>query len=308
MRYSKPALSFTQQADQLLNRGLVADRELLIERLKAVNYYRLSAYWYTFRQTNANTEILQAGTTLEKVWRRYAFDRQLRILVIDAIERVEIAVRTQLVNRHTLKHGPFGYLDRANLPNMAPHIHKDFVDKIMIEAGRSKEDFVQHFFSKYTSERDLPLWMACELMTFGQMLTLFRHLDKSIKREIATEYGVADTVLESWLLTLNYIRNLCAHHGRLWNRGMGNKEPAIPRKRKHPDWHTPVPITSDRMFGVMTVLYYLLKQVAPQSAWKDRFKKLLDDYPDVPIRFMGFPGNWEESPLWASDAEKDGVV
>ena len=113
------------------------------------------------------------------------------------------------------------------------------------------------------------------------------------------EFGVADKVLESWLLSLNSIRNLCAHHARLWNRGMGNQPPAIPRAHKHPDWHRPVPILPDRIFGVLTVLHYMLRQVAPQSRWRDRLQKLFAKYPDVPIRFMGFPENWLASPLWA---------
>ncbi|MBT3192985.1 MAG: Abi family protein [Verrucomicrobia bacterium] len=309
MKYLKPALTFPDQADLLLSRGLAADRDTLIERLEAVNYYRLSAYWYTFRDANATDERLLPGTTLGTVWRRYTFDRQLRLLVMDAIERVEIAMRTQLVNRHTMAHGPFGHIDRANLPGMNAYVHQKFMDKIRQESDRSREDFVKHYVAKYTSETDLPLWVACELMTFGGMLTLFRHVQKPIKRDIAKEYGVADKVLESWLLTLNFVRNTCAHHARLWNRGMGNKQPAIPRAHKHPDWHQPVAVTADRMFGVLTVLYYLLKQAAPQSAWKERFKKLLTDYPDIPIRFMGFPDNWEESPLWdGGGGKKEGVA
>jgi abortive infection bacteriophage resistance protein len=308
MKYLKPALPFPDQADLLLRRGLSADRNTLVERLEAVNYYRLSAYWYTFRDKTAADERLLHGTTLDTVWRRYTFDRQLRLLVIDAIERVEIAVRTQLVNRHTLAHGPLGYLDRANLPGMSAFMHKDLLDRIRRETSRSQEDFVKHYLGKYTSEVDLPLWMACELMTFGNMLTLFRHAEKSTKRDIASEYGVADKVLESWLLTLNYVRNICAHHSRLWNRGLGSKQPAIPRAHKHPIWHQPVAITADRMFGVLTVLYYLLKQVAPQSAWKERFKKLLADYPDVPIRFMGFPEDWEQSALWDGEGTEKEVV
>jgi abortive infection bacteriophage resistance protein len=276
----------------------VADRNELISRLESVSYYRLSAYWHTFRIPGDPDDRLAPGTKLDTVWRRYIFDRQLRLLVIDAIERVEVALRTQLVNRHTLAHGPFGYLDRAKLSGMAVEPHRQFLDKIRTEAEHSREDFVRHYFTKYTSETDLPLWMACELMTFGNMLTLFRHVEKPIKQAIAAEYGVADVVLESWLLSLNYIRNICAHHSRLWNRGLDNKQPTIPRARKHPQWHVPVPISGDRMFGVLTVLHFLLRRVAPQSHWKDRFAGLLAQYPDIPIRFMGFPDNWQDSPLW----------
>lgn len=307
MKYLKTALSFADQADRLLGRGLVADRAELIARLEAVSYYRLSAYWHTFRIPGDTNDALVPGTKLETVWRRYVFDRQLRLLVMDVIERVEVALRTQLVNRHTLTHGPFGYLDRANLPGMSVDTHREFLVRLRNETDHSQEDFVRHYLAKYTSETDLPLWMACELMTFGCMLTLFRHVDKGIKRAIASDYGVADVVLESWLLSLNYVRNICAHHARLWNRGLGNKQPTIPRQRKHPEWHTPVHITGDRMFGLLSVLHYLLRQVAPQSHWKDRLKTLLAAYPDIPIRFMGFPENWEESPIWSGPAAGEGV-
>ena len=299
MNYTKPALTFSDQADQLLNRCLVApSKQAIIEKLKVVSYYRLSAYWHPFRQPD---ETFKPGTTLETVWRRYTFDRQLRLLVLDAIERVEISVRTQLVYQHSLKHGPFGYLDRANMPSMAVDAHRLFLSRIREETHRSPEDFVQHFFSKYTSETDLPMWMACELMTFGAMFTLFRGVETPIKQAIAAEYGIADRVLDSWLATFNQVRNLCAHHARLWNRAFGVR-PQIPRPNKHPDWHHPVPITNHRLFGVMTVLNYLLRQVAPQSHWRQRWENLLALYPEIPIVAMGFPANWRDSPLWQAPA------
>ena len=295
MKYTKPALTFPDQADLLLKRGLVApSKQAIIEKLQAVSYYRLSAYWYPFRQPD---DTLKPGTTLDMVWRRYTFDRQLRLLVLDAIERVEISVRTQLVCKHSLKHGPFGYLDRANMPAIKVDAHRDFLNGISKETHRSTEDFVQHFFSKYTSETDLPMWMACELMTFGAMFTLFRGVETPIKQAIAAEYGIADRVLDSWLATFNQVRNLCAHHARLWNRAFGVR-PQIPRPNKHPDWHHPVAITSDRLFGVMTVLNYLLLHVAPQSHWRQRWENLLSRYSDIPIASMGFPANWKDSPLW----------
>ncbi len=295
MKYRKPALAFPDQADLLLTRGLIApSKQAVVEKLQAVSYYRLSAYWYPFRQPD---DILRPGTTLETVWRRYTFDRQLRLLVLDGIERVEISVRTQLVFQHTLKHGPFGYRDRAKLPGLNVSGHRDLLNRINEEATRSREDFVRHFFAKYTSETDLPLWMACELMTFGAMFTLFRGVETAIQQTIAAEYGVADRVLDSWLATFNQVRNLCAHHARLWNRAFGVR-PQIPRPNKHPAWHRPVAVTSDRLFGVMTVLHYLLRQVAPQSEWRQRWEALLARYPEIPIAAMGFPANWKDSPLW----------
>jgi abortive infection bacteriophage resistance protein len=171
------------------------------------------------------------------------------------------------------------------------------MDRVHSEAGKSRDDFVRHYVSKYTSETELPLWMAVELMTFGAMYTLFRGLPTRTKKDVARAYGVHAPVLASWLRSLNQVRNICAHHSRLWNRDFGTK-PLIPEKKHTTRWHDPVPIRGDRMFGVMTILQYMLRQVAPQSAWKQRFKLLLADYSDIPIRFMGFPNNWEDSSIW----------
>ncbi len=304
MKYQKIPLSFEAQADLLLGRGLDGDRGTLISRLRAVNYYRLSAYWYTFRDVHAGGDRLLPGTALDTVWRRYVFDRHLRLQVMDAIERIEVALRTEIVNRFTLTHGAFGHLDRANLPGLTAEDHRFLLERVRSEQSKSREDFVRHYQAKYTSETELPLWMAVELMTFGTMYTLFRGLPSRTKKDVARTYGLHAPVLASWLRTLNHVRNACAHHSRLWNREF-DATPLIPEVKHDPDWHTPVQIGSDRMFGVLTVLYYLLKQVAPQSAWKERYKQLLADYPDVPIRFMGFPDNWEASPIWGGGATKE---
>jgi len=295
MKYSKPAMTFGDQADLLLARGLEGATKAEIEvKLQAVSYYRLSAYWVPFRQPD---DSFKPGTTLALIWRRYTFDRQLRLLLLDAIERAEVAIRTRIVNDHTLTHGPFGYLDRANLPGLQVHEHRDLLDRIREEARRSRETFVIHFFAKYTSETDLPLWMACELMTYGSMFTLYRGLAKPLQQALAAYHGVADTVFESWLRALNHVRNLCAHHARLWNRTLGLR-PQIPRPHKHPQWHQPVVIRDDRLFGILSVLYYLLKQTAPGSRWKQRLTDLLTTYPDIPVADMGFPQDWDQSPIW----------
>jgi hypothetical protein len=151
VKYTKPALSFEQQANQLLNRGLQTDRTRLIQILSRVSYYRLSAYWHPFKRPD---ESFAPDTTLDKVWRRYTFDRQLRLLVMDAIERVEVAVlRTLMVEHHARKYGPFGYRDARNFrPEFAGLDHQRMVDEIDQATSRSREPFVDQFRAKYTSE------------------------------------------------------------------------------------------------------------------------------------------------------------
>ncbi len=296
MQYSKPPLSFESQADLLLSRGLQAERTILINRLQSVNYYRLSAYLYPFRKPASDE--YKADTTLDNVWYYYTFDRQLRILVMDAIERVEVAVRTQLVYHFTHLHGAFGYLDQANLPKLEARRYQQWIEDLRKEISRSRETFLMHFQKKYGDCHDLPpLWMLCESMSFGRMLTLFNGVKDGIRRDIAHEYGIEDKILQSWLGAINVIRNICAHHGRLWNRELGYK-PLIPQESKYPIWHNPVTLSNNRIFSILTILKYFLIKVAPTSQWDCRFRNLLDRYPDIPLRPMGFPREWENHTFW----------
>jgi len=293
VKYTKPALTYEEQADQLLRRGLVADREELLARLRSVSYYRLSGYWYPLRLPD---DSFADGTTVEAVWRRYTFDRRLRLVVLDAIERVELRIRTDLV--YTLAHaqGPFGYSDAANLPGLSPAKHEEFLANLRAECERSHEPFLAHFCSKYRPEHDLPpYWMVTELMTFGLVLMLFRGSPAAVKQDIARRLGVTDRVLASWLHTINAVRNICAHHGRLWNRELGMK-PMIPKKDAR--WHDPVDVANNRVFGVLTILKYLLDEIAPQSGWSGRLMQLLAEYSDTPRESMGFPVDWSECPIW----------
>lgn len=296
VRYDKQPLTYEQQADQLLERGLEADRDSLVERLRSVGYYRLSGYWHPFRTSDDRFE---PGVTLEKIWRRYTFDRRLRLLFLDGIERVEIALRTEIVYRHSHAHGPFGYADAANLPGIDPGKHARLLDDLRREYGRSKEAFATHFRSKYGDGHELPpIWIATELTSFGTLLTMFLGLPASMKKDIAKRFEIADRVLESWFRSLNVTRNICAHHARLWNREM--YRPMIPRKDRR--WHEPVAIPDHRVFVMLSILKVFLDEIAPQSRWPDRFRELLADYPEIPILVMGMPEDWEDSPIWRKGA------
>ncbi len=170
LKYTKAATSYDQQADLLLRRGMAADRDVLVRRLQAVGYYRLCAYWHPFKQAD---DTFQAGTTLDVVWNRYTFDRQLRLSVMDAVERVEVATRTVLLTELAMLGGPFVHLDAGRFPWVRPEKHTRFVDSLREEAQRSNEVFVAHFRSTYDEFPDLPIWAAAEIMSFGTMLTLF---------------------------------------------------------------------------------------------------------------------------------------
>lgn len=275
---------------------MIGDKAVMVSRLKVVNYYRLSGYWFPFR--DHPTDSFKPGTTFETVWSRYIFDRRLRLVVMDAVERIEVAVRTMLAyeHAHAFK-SPFAYAeDSAALPGLDKEQRARLLDSLTAEMRASKERFAVHFRGKYGADHDwMPIWMATEIMTFGHILTLYRGSIPKIKQSVAAPLGVHDKVLGSWLLALNTIRNICAHHGRLWNRELGIR-PMIPVKDRN--WHVPIEVANDRMFGVLTLLKFSLDRVAPQSKWTARLQALLSEFPAIPLTSMGFPSDWKSCPLW----------
>lgn len=268
-------------------------------RLSVVSYYRLSGYWYPFRNAD-NT--FRDGTTFDTIWRHYMFDRRLRLLVMDAIERIEVSVRTQWAYHHSAAHGPFGYA--MNPATALPGLDANERQKLLHTFDRDqrqnrKEKFVEHFQKKYGADhRLLPAWMAIEIMSFGSTLTVFRGSSHRVKQQVSNTFNMPATVVESWLLSLNTIRNICAHHSRLWNRTLGIK-PKIPRPTDYPEWHSPVEIDGARVFGILTICKYCLSRVAPHSRWSTRLHSLLADFPDIRLRPMGIPDRWRESSLWS---------
>jgi abortive infection bacteriophage resistance protein len=257
MEYTKQPLTLEEQARLLCSRGMIGNIDLMIERLRVVNYYRLSGYWYPFRNrwrychvAEGGTprredwyvdDTFQAGTSFEKVWNRYVFDRRLRLVVLDAIERLEVALRTQIAYHHVhYCKNPFAYVDNTStsLPNLRPGWQRDKFLKKITEANTlptpekpSPDIFVNHFFKKYgDTHTSMPVWMVSELLDFGCTVTFYRGLPYDVQKAIFLYFGVEDKVFLSWLLALNSIRNICAHHGRLWNIVLGNR-PLMPSKK-----------------------------------------------------------------------------
>jgi len=192
----------------------------------------ICAYWHPFKQPN-NTFL--PNTQFETVWQRYRFNRLLRLAVMDAIERVEVGVRTALVHDLAMRLGAFAHVDHKNFPHASPDKHAHFLEELRKEALKSSEVFAQHFQATYDEFPDLPIWAVCETMTFGSMLTLFNMSERGTRNSIARRFGLHGPVLQSWLHTLSYVRNICAHHARLWNRELAIR-PALPDEKNDARW------------------------------------------------------------------------
>lgn len=301
MEYLKKPLPLEEQAQRLLDRGVIADRDELVRRLSAVSYYRLSGYLFPFRQPGSDT--FRPGTELKVVWDRYCFDRRLRVLLLDAIERVEVAVRTQLVYHFSRAHGAFGHTLETNLPGLKVLEYIEWREALVEETQRSKEQFKEHFFKKYGDcHQNLPVWMVSELMSMGSMLTFYKGVEKRVQDQVAGHFGMPDELLLTWLRSLNAARNICAHHSRFWNRLLGYA-PGLPHKNKHPDWHLKDAegknlITNNRSGMLLIVCRQFLKLISPTSRWQHRVNELFDEYPEIPFADMGLPQDWKNHPLW----------
>lgn len=289
MHYTKPALTFDEQMDLLRQRGLaIPDAVRATRWLQKVSYYRLSAYCLPFK----DGENFRAGTDFNDVAGLYIFDRKLRLLVLDAIERIEVAIRTAITYEIAHAYGAFGHTDPANF---APSFeHGRFMDELGVEERRAKETFAGHFRKKYTSEPHLPVWMATELLSFGTVSKLYAALAPALKQKIAAEYGVDEQFLRSWLHALTYLRNVCAHHKRLWNRQFAIR-PRFPSRSLA--WPHQVP-DNGRLYGMLVVLRHMLLVASPGCQWRERLWALLDTHPAVPLDAMKIPVDWRGRHLW----------
>lgn len=215
MHYGKPPLSYSDQLNLLLRRGLdCPDQTRALEWLKRIGYYRLSAYFIPFRI--AGSENFQPGTTLTHIVDLYKFDCNLRLLTLQALDRIEISVRAIITYHMGHDLGPFGYANKANFDPR--YDHAGMMTILGKEEIKSKEVFVRHYRGKYTSETFLPVWMATELLSFGVLSKMYSNVRTGIRKKIAQEFSQPEPVFASWLHSLAAIRNLCAHHSRSWNR------------------------------------------------------------------------------------------
>lgn len=279
MDYRKPALTFEAQLQQLKDRGLnVADEPAALQWLSQVSYYRLSAYSLPFRQSDR----FAPGTDFSDIAALYDFDRRLRLLMLDAIERIEVSVRTALTYDLAHAHGPFGHVDHRNF---APAFrHARFMEELAKEEARAKETFAEHFRATYTSEAHLPIWMATELISFGALSQLYAHASPTIRRSVASRYGVQESVFGNWLHALSYVRNVCAHHKRLWNRDLAIR-PMIPRNDRV---LSRLNMSNRRFAAIFAVAIHLIRRIAPDSTWAERVGDLFGESPFVPLPPVGF--------------------
>lgn len=311
--YDKPAVSIDEHLAILQKRGLaIPDDRRARHYLANISYFRLSAYTRPFYRPQQSEHHFRDGVGFDDVLDLYVFDRELRLLLLDAIERIEVALRAQLSNALAENHGPHGYLDASIFDTR--YNHPWLIGKLEEKAAeRHVELFLEHYLNKYTaSPKQPPIWMVVELLTFKEVSTLFANLrQKDDITRIEEHFGWRHTLLKSWFRSLSDLRNQCAHHSRIWNREFGSR-PEMPRKP--PKWWPEIPEAiatgaykqpeqtlspRRRLYIQLVVIDSLMRIVCPESCWAERLILLLDRYPKVSRPHMGFPAGWEKEAFWA---------
>lgn len=290
--FDKSPLSYSKQISLLKSRGMIVPNEQqAILKLKHINYYRLCAYWLPFEQ-NHKTHQFKPNIYFEDVINLYVYDRKLRLLVLDGIELVEVSVRAHWAYHLAHIHGPHAHLQKT-LFNIK--FWNRNIKQLKKEVDRAEEHFIQHLKQKY-AEALPPVWAVSEVMSLGLLSRFYDSLKpKATRRAIAQNYNLDDRVLQSWLHHLSVVRNICAHHSRLWNREF-KITPKVPLT-KPASLNSQFVTESHNIYNTLIILMYLTNVIDPNTSWKQRFIEITTQHNPL-LQMMGFPKNWQEQIIW----------
>ena len=330
-----------------------------IKILESVNYYRLSAYTYPFRMRDNNKPIdrFVAGMEFDSIIRLYDLDGELRLLIFEALSVIEIQIKTAVAYSLAHGYGAFAHeCDENFVPEHLEAFNKSFVttkrllktnkrtrkvegfcvnqyrDWIIklhkdIESREEAINFLKHYSSNYNGFPRIPIWEAVEVMSFGGISKLLTGLSLNKAGEgpqrfsLFSRWGVIQSVGRSWVRALSYVRNVCAHHDRLWNKKLTNNAPDIPNSKDSPGWPknikenrcvcfsvcmirqilsgTPFFVEwSSRLIGIIQEFRALNELIAGQIELPLAKQGLTDLSTLLPMKTllssMGFPDDWND--------------
>ena len=283
LKKHQPPMTIDEQVENLKNIGLIVDDEEYAKKiLNDISYFRLiKAYSLNLKSKNG---CYNKQTTFKEIVDLYLFNSNFRQLIFPEIEKVEINVRCRLANFFAEQYGVLGYLQAENFSN--ENYHAQFLEDIKEEVRRnSKAPFVRNFKENYEGG-NLPIYALVEVFSFGTLSKFYKNMLNKDKKAIAKTFGVGYTYFESWLESISYVRNICAHYGRIYNAKL-SKTPILYKE------YTQVGIGNNRIYGVLLCLKHLLKDDDHWNLFVDKIELLFDKYPCVQISTMGFPENWK---------------
>lgn len=293
--YTKTYSSPSQLVSLLQSRGLFIENAKRTENyLRHIGYYRFSAYLYPLLTTPKQSHVFKPGATFNQALDMYRFDRHLRLLMFNEIEKIEIAVRSAIVNITSRETGnPFWMTD----PTCFYDVNTFTKTKQLIDAelAKSREDFIEHFRITY-SDSYPPAWMLAEILPLGVLTKIYDNIKSNqIRKNIAQEFSLGIPVFKSWMTIITVARNNCGHHARIWNRTFALQ--VLTQRRMTQPWIT-ITVNQRKAYFSLCIVKYFLNIISPHNDLKAKVKALLTNYPAIDVAAMGFPRGWENEPLW----------
>jgi len=304
--YDKPPLTIDEQIALYIRRGMaVPDVQRARHYLSFISYYRLSIYARTLQVEHSPDHHYRSGTCFDDMLGLYTFDRELRLLVMDAIERIEVALRAAIAYEFSIAAGPNWYADASLFNDSGRFSYGAEMLRIERLYRESQEEFMKHHREHYLG--DPPSWKLLEALTVGELERIFLSMDadkqlvKDTRYRIASRFGISVSLLRSWFKPVCLLRNICAHHGRMWNRKLIYR-PDVPRNPRIA-WVRHEVGTRQKLYTYLCMVQCMMLRINPHSSWKDRLLALLEEHADVPQAQMGFPESWQQDPFWHPRSE-----
>ncbi len=283
--------------EMLKKQGLaIEDEAAAIHTLRNISYSRFKAYLVPLME-DRSTHKFRSGATFGQAYAYYGFDRRLRELVFHEMEKVEISIRTHLAYALNGSENGYWFTNPDHFRNKSSH--RFLLNGIKREVERSDVDAIRSFRSKYSNEFP-PCWLTLEATSMGTLCMMYEEMKPGpIKDRVAAYYGVDSHTFNSWLRHIVYIRNICAHHGRLWNHTL-TVCAKIPDKPRNPFPKVKPSMTSN-VYYTLCVIQYLQNTVKPTNTFAQRLKALIDGFPligEKELASMGFPREWDRDEFW----------
>jgi abortive infection bacteriophage resistance protein len=296
MKYIKHPQTPEQHCTILKQRGLIIDDAArAVKYIGVVGYFRLTGYMFHLQSDDGRHTFIE-GSKFEDIIRLYQFDKRLRLIISEYLERIEIYLRAKLTDKYSVQHGFYWFNDINHFEDR--EIFDAIKREIQIAYDQPRELFLKRFKTKYTSEILPPSNMALEVLSLGKLARLYKAL-KNVdgKANIAAEFHLPPNVVTSWFIYLANVRNICAHHSRLWNKRVTADRPIFPSRDKYKFKGENFTDSNTTLYGIISIVDRLLFSFNPHNSFAKKVELLIGEF-SVDCSLMGFPDNWKETANW----------
>lgn len=306
MKYNSPPQSIEQLATFLLSKGMVIeDIKTAKENLTNIGYFRFKKFSTKF-QIKGDTDdySFSNNTYFEEIIDNYSFDSQLRIIIFEAIANIEIAYKSVLNYTMTLRSGCHWYLDPTvfkpefsqNSDENSQSGYDKFLFKLTKECAESSDRFVQKYKFNYSEPELPPSWIVLDIISFGMSSHIYQNiLSTDARNEISAMFKINQKFFETWLISLSYIRNQCAHHQKIIEKKV-MYPPRMPQRSTNKFIEEEG--NDGSLYNVLCVIRNCLRNIKSNSFFKDSLIDLINCNEQIDLKLLGFPDNWRNEEIW----------